>query len=480
MAMLGKKRPSRRASGVSGLAREPQPKTPAPAAAAMDASIDESTGEGGVLIERLAHDGRGVGHLPSGKTVFVDRALPGERVSVATHLTRKRYDEAHIKQRFDDSPQRVVPPCAYFGRCGGCDLQHLAIASQREHKRDVVRELFTRQGLELPDIAMLYADTEHYRRRARLGVNVDGQGRIRVGFRAAGSHRLVDIEHCHILVPALQALLTPLREVIQSLEAPRHVGHVELIATPDTCAVIVRQLKPHAEDAERWQAFANAAAIASAGMALGLLKGRPTPQLEWLTAPPVLEETLALPGRAALTLGFAPGDFLQANAAVNAQMVAQVFDWLMPAAGQRLLDLFAGIGNFSLPAAAAGAEVVAVEGNPSMVERLTDNVRRNSLAVRAAQVDLNASAGVATLLADTAPDAVILDPPRAGAEAVCQALAGAPKRAAKIAYVSCDPATLARDVAHLVAGGYRIVHVAVADMFVHTAHMETLILLQDE
>lgn len=186
MAMLGKKRPSRRASGVSGLAREPQPKTPAPAAAAMDASIDESTDEGGVLIERLAHDGRGVGHLPSGKTVFVDRALPGEHVSVATHLTRKRYDEAHIKQRFDDSPQRVVPPCAYFGRCGGCDLQHLAIASQREHKRDVVRELFTRQGLELPDIAMLYADTEHYRRRARLGVNVDGQGRIRVGFRAAG------------------------------------------------------------------------------------------------------------------------------------------------------------------------------------------------------------------------------------------------------------------------------------------------------
>lgn len=478
MAMLGKKRPSRRASGVSGLAREPQPKTPAPASAAIDENVDED----GVLIERLAHDGRGVGHLPSGKTVFVDRALPSERVSVATHLTRKRYDEAHIKQRFDDSPQRVVPPCAYFGRCGGCDLQHLAIASQREHKRDVVRELFTRQGLELPDIAMLYADTEHYRRRARLGVNVDGQGRIRVGFRAAGSHRLVDIEHCHILVPALQSLLTPLREVIQSLEAPRHVGHVELIATPDTCAVIVRQLKPHAEDAERWQAFADglSQAPSQTQAAVGVLKGRPTPQLEWLTAPPVLEETLALPGRQALTLGFAPGDFLQANAAVNARMVAQVFDWLMPARGQTLLDLFAGIGNFSLPAAAAGAAVVAVEGNPSMVERLTDNARRNDLAVRAVQGDLNASADAATLLADTAPDAVILDPPRAGAEAVCQALAGATQRAAQIAYVSCDPATLARDVAHLVAGGYRIVHVAVADMFVHTAHMETLILLQDE
>jgi 23S rRNA (uracil1939-C5)-methyltransferase len=485
MAMLGKKRPPRRASGVSGLARAPHTKAPAPDADTVGEGeeANDSSEKGTVVIERLAHDGRGVGHLPSGKTVFVDRALTGERVSIATHLTRKRFDEAHIKQRFSDSPQRVAPPCAYFGRCGGCDLQHLALASQREHKRDVVRELFTRQGLEPPrDITLLYTETEHYRRRARLGVNVDGHGRVRVGFRAAGSHRLVDIEHCHILVPALQALLTPLREVIQTLEAPRNVGHVELIATPDTCAVIVRQLKPHADDAERWQAFAatlGSLPTASSSVALGLLKGRPTPQLEWLTAPPVLEETLALPGRAALTLGFAPGDFLQANAAVNAQMVAKVLDWLMPANDQTLLDLFAGIGNFSLPAAAAGAEVVAAEGNPAMVERLTANARRNGLEVRAVQADLNAGAGVATLLADTAPDAVILDPPRAGAEAVCQALVHAPRRAARIAYVSCDPATLARDVAHLVAGGYRIMHVVVADMFVHTAHMETLVLLQD-
>ncbi|MDN6296777.1 MAG: RsmD family RNA methyltransferase [Halomonas sp.] len=476
MAMLGKKRSPRRASGVSGLAREPQPKT-----SSASGVTAEGTDNGRVRIERLAHDGRGVGHLASGKAIFVERALPGEQVSVATHLTRKRYDEAHIKQRFDDSPQRVEPPCVYFDRCGGCNLQHMTMAAQREHKCHVVRELFARQGLALADdIAMLYTGAEQYRRRARLGVNVDGQGRVRVGFRAAGSHRLVDIEHCHVLVPALQALLAPLREVIQRLEAPRSVGHIELIATPDTCALIVRQLKPHAGDAERWQAFADGLAhTAPTNVALGLLQGRHTPQMEWLTEPPELEETLALPGRQTLTLGFAPGDFLQANAAVNAKMVAQVLDWLMPAPGQRLLDLFAGIGNFSLPAAAAGAEVVALEGDPAMVERLADNARRNGLVVRAAQADLNAVDDVATLLAESAPDTVILDPPRAGAEALCKALANAPRRAARVAYVSCDPATLARDVAYLVAGGYRIMQVAVADMFVHTAHMETLILLQD-
>lgn len=471
MAMLGRKRPPRRASGVSGLSRQ---------SAETPTANDKTADDNSVLIERLAHDGRGVGHLPSGKTLFVDLALPGERVEPAIHRTRQRFDEAHVRRRLNAAPERTDPPCAYFGRCGGCDLQHMSLAAQREHKCSVVRELFARQGVELPEaMTLLYSEVSTYRRRARLSVNVDGQGRVLTGFRAAGSHRIVDIEHCEVLVPELQALLAPLRRVIQSLEAPRQVGHVELVAAPDACAITVRQLKPHAEDAQRWLAFADELADQANPVALGLLQGRHEPQRQWLTPPPDLRETLTLPGRAPLTLGFAPGDFLQAHAGVNAQMVAWVMDWLAPEPGQRLLDLFAGIGNFSLPAAAAGARVMAAEGHPAMVERLAANARRNDLDVAARQADLDAAEDVEALLADASPDVLVLDPPRAGADAVCRALAQASERPAQVAFISCDPATLARDLARLIEGGYRIRHVAVADMFMHTAHLETLIGLQD-
>ncbi|WP_311944071.1 TRAM domain-containing protein [Halomonas piscis] len=476
MAMLGKKRPPRRQSGVSGLARVPHGEKAPPESQAPEAQSDAAAST--VTVERLAHDGRGVARSAAGKTLFVTQALPGERVEVAVHRTRKRFDEAHVKRRANDSPRRVTPPCAYFGRCGGCDLQHMALDAQREHKVAAVRELCARQGLELPaDMEMLATRAEDYRRRARLGVNVDGQGRVLVGFRAAGSQRLVDIDRCHVLVPKLAALLAPLREVIQALEAPRRVGHVELVDTAGGCAITVRQPRPHANDAERWRAFADR--LAAQGVALALLEGRDAPRLEWLGEPPALAETLALPGLAPLELGVAPGDFLQANAAVNAQMVARVMEWLAPSPGERYLDLFAGIGNFSLPAAAAGASVTAVEGHPAMVERLAANARRNGLDLRATRADLNVPGTAAALLDETAADALILDPPRAGAEAICRTLADAVSRPAQLAYVSCDPATLARDVARLTAGGYRIGQVAVADMFVHTAHMETLMLLED-
>ncbi|MDQ7727557.1 23S rRNA (uracil(1939)-C(5))-methyltransferase RlmD [Halomonas sp. SpR8] len=462
MAMLGKRRPPRPASGHSGLAGTPGGKVRNPVA--DDASP--------LVIERLAHDGRGVAHAANGKTVFVDQALPGEQVDVAIHLTRKRFDEAHIKSLRTTSEQRVIPPCPHFGHCGGCDLQHLNIDAQRAHKREVVRDLFSRQGITLPDIGSIHSSDQGYRRRARLGVKVDGQGKPRLGFRAAHSHRLVDIERCPVLVEGLQQLLTPLRELLGTLEAPRLVGHIELLATPATQVVLVRQLKEHGRDAERWQAFAHQQQVA-----LGSWLGRETPTLHWHGAPPVLEETLTMEGQPPLTLSFEPGDFLQVNAQVNQQMVAQVMQWLVPKPGQKLLDLFAGIGNFSLPIAAAGAEVQAVEGNPAMVARIAINAQRNQLMVSGQQADLSDAASVNALLtAHRDSDALVLDPPRSGGEAICQALAH--HRVPLVVYISCDPATLARDAAHLVHAGYRIKQVAVADMFLHTAHMETLMLLE--
>ncbi|MDY7116632.1 TRAM domain-containing protein [Halomonas sp. SSL-5] len=468
MAMLGKRRPPRERSGISGL----QGRQPSPGAAAKAADAGEAPG---LLIERLAHDGRGLAHDAAGKALFVEGALSGERVEAAVHRTRKRFDEAHVREVLEASPERVEPPCGYYARCGGCDLQHLAVPAQRRHKQAVLMELLARQGIDIDGEPELLAGASHgYRRRARLGVKRDAEGRLHLGFRARHTHRLVDIEHCTILVPELDALLAPLHRQVASLQAPRQVGHLELLASDQGTTLVVRQLKEHAADREAWRAFG-----AAHGVHLAWLAGREGPVLEWLTPTPALSCRVPGAGRE-LELGFAPGDFLQANAEVNRQMVTTALEWLGALDGASLLDLFAGVGNFSLPLASAGARVTAVEGSPSMVERLEHNARANSwgpgLAVTARQADLAEEGAVAALLADVAPEVVVLDPPRDGAEEAARALVAAP--VPRVLYVSCDPATLARDVAHLVHGGYRVTRIAVADMFVHTSHLESMLLFE--
>ncbi|MDZ7853298.1 MAG: TRAM domain-containing protein [Halomonas sp.] len=466
MAMLGKRRPRRAPSGVSGLQGYQEE--------SREASVVE--GQDILYVRGLAHDGRGVARTAQGKTVFIEGALPGENVKVAVHRTRKRFDEAHVRELLLASPERVAPPCPHFDRCGGCDLQHLALPAQRRHKQAVLEELLGRQGITLAaSPELLSGSGEDYRRRARLGVKVDAQGGVHLGFRARHTHRLVDIDACTVLVPALEALLVPLHQLLAELEAPRQVGHIELVESEQAVVVVVRQLRGHGGDAGRWQAFASAQ-----GVHLAHWLGRETPEFEWLTPAPALH--CRVPGPVEdIVLGVAPGDFLQANAEVNRLMVSTALSWLAPlAAGERVLDLFAGVGNFSLPLAAAGTRVTAAEGNPAMVARLGDNARANSqgrgLDVEARQADLADLPAVRALLQDTLPDVVVLDPPREGAEAVSRALVEHP--VARLLYISCDPATLARDAAHLVHGGYRILCVAVADMFVHTSHLESMLLFE--
>ena len=464
MAGLGKRRPSRGRSGVSGLQGRRHSTAKADATTSTEA-------DGHLIIERLAHDGRGLAHGADGKTQFVEGALPGERVEAAVHLTRKRYDEAHVRRVIEASTNRATPPCVHYAQCGGCDLQHLAIEAQREHKLAVLQELLARQGVELTQApALIATDDQHYRRRARLGVKVDAEGRVHLGFRARRSQRLVDIGDCTILVSSLNALLGPLHDQVATLEAPRQLGHLEMLESDEGVVIVLRQLKEHAADTRRWQAFAE-----RHGLHLVRWLGRDARVLEWLT--PALALTCRVPGpEGELTLGFAPGDFLQANVAVNRRMIEVAMAWLGDIDGRAWLDLFAGVGNFSLSLAAGGASVIAVEGNPSMVERLADNARINGLGVSARQADLTRPGVVEALLAEHEPEALLLDPPRAGAERVCQALVEHP--VACVLYVACDPATLARDAARLVHGGYRIVHAAVADMFVHTSHLESMLLLE--
>ncbi|MDW5375733.1 23S rRNA (uracil(1939)-C(5))-methyltransferase RlmD [Halomonas sp. HP20-15] len=463
MAMLGKKRP----------ARPTRPTAATTAPAPDDAALPEH----GVLIERLSHEGRGVARGADGKTLFVSGALPGEHVEIAVHRRRKRFDEAHVRRWLQRSPERATPPCPHYAQCGGCDLQHLALAAQRRHKREVLIEQLSRQGIELAEPPSLLAGAGlGYRRRARLGVKLDSDGDVHLGFRARASHHLVDIDSCTILVPQLEALIAPLREQLASLDAPRHVGHLELLAGDRLRVVVVRQLRDNPADAHAWQAWGEAHDVHVAW-----LVGRESPTWRWLGEPVELDYGLAcngLTGHALtcderrLSLSYAPGDFLQINAEVNQLMVDTALDWLALSGEERVLDLFAGVGNFSLPLALHAAEVTAVEGSPAMVERLRDNARRNALTnVVACQADLAAPPDL-----EPRPDLVVLDPPREGAEAVCRALAAS--GIARVLYVACDPATLARDAARLVRAGYRISRTAVADMFVQTAHLESLVLFE--
>ncbi|WP_431023619.1 23S rRNA (uracil(1939)-C(5))-methyltransferase RlmD [Halomonas sp. H5] len=459
MAMLGKRRPPRRRSGVSGLSGRT-----APATLVAEATSDEA----GVVIERLAHDGRGLTHDADGKACFVEGALPGERVRLAVHRQRKRFDEAHLREVIVASPERVDPPCEHYGSCGGCDLQHLALDAQRRHKQAVLAEQLGRQGVTLEASPELLAgEGLGYRRRARLGVRLDAEGQLHLGFRGRRSHHLVDIAACPVLTPPLSRLIPALREQLETLEAPRQVGHLELIDGDAGAALVVRQLRDNPRDAERWRAFAE-----RQGVHLAWLVGRETPELRWLGEAPSLHYALG-----ELRVSFAPGDFVQVNGEVNRALVETALAWLAPARGEALLDLFAGVGNFSLPLAFAGARVTGVEGSPAMVERLADNARANDLPLAARQANLNDPEAVAQLLDEVPATGVLLDPPREGAEAVCRVLAkqGAVER---VLYVSCDPATLARDAAILAAGGLRPVRGAVADMFAQTAHLESVLLFR--
>lgn len=426
--------------------------------------------EGSVVIERLAHDGRGVAHNPEGKILFIEQALPGEEVEVAVHTQHGRYDEGHVRRILKASNERVTPGCAHFGRCGGCDLQHLAIEGQRRHKQQVLREHLARHDITLPDPLSLAAEAWGYRRRARLGVRVGSDDRIHMGYRVRGQDRLFNIEQCPILDPRLEALLQPLKTLLETLEVPRRVGHIELMAGDDHVMITLRQLRRVPNDLARWQQFAR-----EQGLLLSLLFGEgEKPVAERLDdRPDTWPHYQALPGDDALSIHVQSGDFLQANAEVNHQLVAQVLAWAEVRQNMPVVDLFAGVGNFSLTLAAAGAQVIAYEGRESMVQRLRDNAESAGVSARieARCTDL---ASAPPGLEDAS--LVVLDPPRAGAQGICQALAASgPSR---VLYVSCEPATLARDVHLLVSGGYRLVRAAVADMFPQTAHLESLVLLE--
>ncbi len=419
----------------------------------------------------LTHDGQGVADL-DGHRVFVSGALPGEFVRLAPRRRRRRYQEADLVRVLRSVESRVDPPCPYFGRCGGCAVQHLAYAKQVEFKETVVREALARLAdLEPAEwLAPIIGPEWYYRRRARLGVRfVAGKGRVLVGFKERATRYITDMSNCRVLVQPLDALPGQLATLITQMTLKQRLPQAEIAAGESARAVVLRVLDaPTEEDLRLLIEFGQQHEID-----VYLQRGGPgtVQALDPETTKPL---AYGLP-EFGLTLEFAPTDFVQVNARVNEAMVSWTVEQLGVESSDRVLDLYCGLGNFSLPLARRAAMVVGVEGEGGLVARAAHNARRNGLEnTRFVTADLS-EPGWSFMRESW--DLVVLDPPRSGAHvAVTQMARMGPRR---IAYVSCHPATLARDAKELIdSQGYRLRAVGIADMFPHTHHVETLALFE--
>ena len=417
-------------------------------------------------IERLANDGRGIAFL-DGRTWFVAGALADEDVEARVLGARSQVVEARAERIFTSSAQRRVTPCAHAGQCGGCTLQHLPHSEQLALKQRTLAEQLLRVAAAAPEewAPPLVGPEFGYRRRARIAVRWDVKSKqLAVGFRAAASQDIVAIADCPVLVQPLQTLLSALPEVLRGLRKPQALGHVEVFSGT-AMALLVRHTAPLGEeDVAHLQHFCQAQS------AQLWLQGEGDPQPQQADA----ELGYRLESWN-LQLAYRPGDFVQVNGPVNEAMIAQALVWLAPQAGERVLDLFCGLGNFALPLAQRVAEVVAVEGVATMVARAQQNARSNGLEnLHFYQADLSNPLDGAWM--QKGFSAVLLDPPRDGAFAVVKQIAAL--GAERVLYVSCNPATLARDTAELLKQGYRLKRAGILDMFPQTAHVEAMALFE--
>lgn len=425
------------------------------------------------VIESLTHEGRGVTRV-EGKTVFVDGALAGEEVMFRYLRRRRSYDEGQVVEVVQAAPERVTPRCAHFGVCGGCSLQHLAPAAQIRTKQQVLLDDLTRLGRVAPERVLepITGPVWEYRRRARLGVKyVRKKGRVLVGFRERGRPYLAELERCEVLDARVGPHLAALGELIQGLSAYERIAQIEVALGDTEGALVFRNLDPlSATDEAALKAFGQ-----THGLQIWIQPGGPqTATALWPEAPRL---SYALPNHAA-EIEFLPTDFTQVNADINRAMVDRALELLAPEPQERVLELFAGLGNFTIPLARQAGQVVAVEGEGGLVARARENAVRNEVTnIEHHVADLAAAVADLPWLRRQQYDAVLLDPPRTGAEAVLAPVARTGAR--RLVYVSCNPATLARDAGELVhAHGFSLRAAGVMDMFPHTAHVESIALFE--
>ena len=425
-----------------------------------------------VDILSLDHEGHGVARI-DGKVTFVDDALAGERVEIAVYRRHAKYDSANAVSILKSSAQRATPRCPYFGRCGGCSMQHLEVSAQVAAKQRVLEENLARIGKVSPEVVMraLHGPSWGYRTRARLSSRlVDKKGGVLVGFREKRSSFIVDMARCEILTPDVSALIQPLRALIGQLSNAARIPQIEVAVGEHITVLVFRLLEPWSDNDEaKVRSFADQHRV----QVWEQKKGPDTVRPFWPDIAPELSYSLPEFG---LTMPFKPIDFTQVNVAMNRALVGRAMRLLAPQPGERIADLFCGLGNFSLPIATYGAEVLGIEGSPELVARARENALRNKLPNAHFVVDNLFEMTPEKFAALGQIDKLLIDPPRSGALEVVKSLpdSGAPHR---IVYVSCDAATLARDAGELCHNkGYRLAAAGVANMFPHTAHVESIAL----
>lgn len=428
----------------------------------------EETGE----VAALNHDGQGV--IRAGKTAFVAGALPGETVRFQRVRRHRQYDEARLLEVLTPAPDRVQPRCAHFGVCGGCALQHIAPEAQLLSKRRELEDNFERIGRVTPDawLEPLEGPVWQYRRRARLGAKyVTKKGRVVVGFRERLAPYVAALDRCDILAPPMDALIEPLGAMLTTLSIRERLPQVEVAVGDSSVALVLRVLStPTDADLDRLRAFATEHGVTFYLQSGGIETVTP---LDGKHA----ELSFALPDFG-LELAFEPTDFIQVNGAINRALVTRAVNLLAPTADDRVLDLYCGLGNFTLALAKRAGSVIGVEGDAGLVARARANAARNGLDnVEFHAADLSKLEESARLWAGRPITQVLIDPPRVGAKDILPAVAKlAPRR---IVYIACHPGSLARDVGTLVHEyGFRLRSAGVLDMFPHTTHVESIAVLE--
>lgn len=428
-------------------------------------------------VEKLSHDGRGIARQ-DGKILFVDGALPGETVMAKVVSSRSKFDELRTLEVLESAPDRQTPPCEFADLCGGCSLQHMSSDAQIRFKEDTLREQFAHFGGIEPEewIAPIRPDsTLAYRRKARMGVRyVKARESVLVGFREKRNSFLTDIDRCVVLDPRIGERIVPLRELLHSMDAYARIPQVEIACGDDTAAMVFRNMDElNNGDREKLIAFGQAHELHIYLQP----KGPDTVHRIWPESTGRQDERLSYRLDAfELTMKFHPMDFTQVNADINKAMVHRAVEWLDVQPGERVLDLFCGLGNFTLPLARRGGQVIGVEGDDAMVVRGRENAELNGLTnVAFHGADLHGDF-TGQSWAQEGFDKILIDPPRSGAEEICKYLTAF--GAKTIVYVSCNPATLARDAGVMARNGYRLVRAGVMDMFPHTTHVESIALFE--
>jgi 23S rRNA (uracil1939-C5)-methyltransferase len=426
-----------------------------------------------VAIQSLSHDGRGIAVVNHKKT-FIRGALPTETVTYSLTKKRSHYNEAEVIAVVNPAAERVVPPCQHAHVCGGCSLQHMNMQTQLTLKQQTLLDQLKHFGQVTPAEVLppLSASTTGYRRKARLGVKfVIKKEKLLIGFREKSSNYLADIERCAVLQPRVGEHLDTLNQLISSLDLAKQIPQIEVAMGDEDLALVLRHLEPMtAADKEKLCAFAE-----SKKVHIYLQPNPPLPITKLWPNDAIERLTYTLP-EYQLEFLFHPLDFTQINLEMNRCMVQQALSLLDVQPHETVLDLFCGIGNFSLAMARQAARVVGIEGSVEMVKRATDNAAHNQINNTAFYTANLMQPVASTSWLQTVYDKILLDPPRAGAQEILPYL-----QAQRIVYVSCNPATLARDAGILVHQlGYILKQVGIINMFAHTAHIEAMAVFEKE